>query len=171
MDILKNYKTGKDIWESPKESKDEYLSYSIKKYTEITDNLRNPKGSFYSLNWLDFSSKEYLNNLNLINSILTEGFGLIVLKLKLNKEKLYLSPEDNLFITHQDCCKLYLCSNLHYPFWNFTYKGLYEFYKICFKKELNFNVDLFIGKLSYLFDKVDDKNFEILEDFVNKIDA
>jgi hypothetical protein len=171
MDILIKRKIGKDIWESPNESDDEYLSYAIKKYTEVSDNLRNPKGSYYSLNWLDFNSKSYLNNLNLINSILTEGFELIVLKLKLNKEKLYLSHEDKIIITYQDCCKLYLCSNLHYPFWDFTYKGLYEFYKNCYKKELNFNIDLFIGRLSYLFDKVDDKNFEILEDFVNKIDA
>ncbi len=157
------------MWNSTNLDDNQYLIYCGIQLVSTLDQFNTSWRGLHILDWGDFKSMKPGNAIRILSLIINKTVEELIDKNKNHlAEPINVKTNSNI-LSKQDCYKLYVCSNLHYPFWEFSYEGLYIFYIECYNNTQNYNIDLFIGKLRYLFDNISEEDLKKLEKFVNTI--
>jgi hypothetical protein len=156
--------TAKETWDrAPHIQYDNYLYYhnNVQQLMNTTDQF------LYILDWESFWNKDDHEILKELERIISKEVDKHLEKQNINPESMYLDINDKKIISILDLYKLFVCSNMRYPFWEFSYNGLYAFYKECLIADPRYNIKLFIGKIRYIFDQINEEELKIFEKFVN----
>jgi hypothetical protein len=114
---------------------------------------------------LDFNQirKENDRDLKIIfeSLILQEATKILEIR-NINILNLWHDKVEEKIISFEECCKLFIVSDLIYPFWNLPYDVLYDFYILNRTNDPKLNIDIYIGKIKFLFN-LDNGDFELFE--------
>jgi hypothetical protein len=158
-DMIKIIMLKNKIWMQTNVDQELLTDYALKQYEDSLDAMRP---------WIDFHElrKKPKDELLLIFETKIEDFVLEDLKNKnIDVEHLFHNDLDKTFISNIDCYKLFIISGLIYPFWAIPYDSLYEFYKSNKLENEYITVDLYIGRIKYLFN-LDNGEFDLFESWL-----
>jgi hypothetical protein len=118
------------------------------------------------LDWSDFDKEDLKITLSEINQIITEEVSKRLKDRNIDFNLICSSKLGKIKLSELDYFKLYICSCEVYHFWNMPFNGLIFFYLDNLKKNKEMNIDIYIGRIQYLFDMDNDEQFEIFEKFI-----